>query len=273
MTRPLYTAVLALAAAAPAGAGPLRPHEAATVADALAVVEENARAREGGIPAEMLAEAEGVAIIPGVIKGGFVFGGSRGQGVVMLRAADGTWSNPVFVTLTGGSVGLQAGISSTDLVLLFRARRSVERFLHDRGKLTLGGDAAVAAGPLGRQASAATDAQLRAEIYSYSRSRGLFGGVSLGGNVIRINRDANELFYGKRGVTVAEIVSGEGVVVPEVAAKLRVALTNQAPPPPPLSAEPPLLLPEPAPLPPPGTVPLPAPLLPPPAPLPPPGGG
>lgn len=146
------------------------------------------------IPAALLAEAQGVAIVPRVLKIGFVAGGRRGHGVVLIRDAEGGWSLPRFVRLTGGSVGWQAGIQGTDVVLVFRTRRSVENLLN--GKFTIGVDAAAAAGPVGRNAAAATDASLQAEILSYSRSRGLFLGASIDGSAIELDEGANGAFYG-----------------------------------------------------------------------------
>lgn len=146
------------------------------------------------IPAKLLAEAQGLAVIPRVIKIGFVAGGRRGHGVVMVRDAEGGWSQPRFVKLTGGSVGWQAGVSGTDVVLVFRTRRSVEGLL--KGKFTVGVDAAAAAGPVGRNAAAATDTSLKAEILSYSRSRGLFLGASIDGSAIELDEGANTAFYG-----------------------------------------------------------------------------
>jgi lipid-binding SYLF domain-containing protein len=146
------------------------------------------------IPAKLLSEAQGVAIIPRVIKIGFVAGARRGYGVVLVRDGEGGWSLPRFVRLTGGSVGWQAGVQGTDVVLVFRTRRSVENLL--KGKFTIGVDAAAAAGPVGRNAAAATDASLQAEILSYSRSRGLFLGASIDGSAIELDNDANSAFYG-----------------------------------------------------------------------------
>jgi lipid-binding SYLF domain-containing protein len=144
-----------------------------------------------GIPAKLLADAQGVAIVPRVVKVGFVVAGRRGHGLVMTRTEKGEWSEPTFVTLTGGSVGFQAGVESTDVVLVFRKKDSLDRVLSGKGKLTLGADASIAAGPLGRQAAASTDEKLAAEIYSYSRSRGLFAGVSLNGAGLVNDRDTN----------------------------------------------------------------------------------
>jgi SH3 domain-containing YSC84-like protein 1 len=146
------------------------------------------------IPAKLLSEAHGVAIVPRVLKIGFVAGGRRGYGVVLVRDDEGGWSLPRFVRLTGGSVGWQAGVQGTDVVLVFRTRRSVENLL--KGKFTIGVDAAAAAGPVGRNAAAATDASLQAEILSYSRSRGLFLGASIDGSAIELDEGANSVFYG-----------------------------------------------------------------------------
>jgi SH3 domain-containing YSC84-like protein 1 len=146
------------------------------------------------IPAALLSEAQGVAVIPDVIKIGFVAGIRRGHGVVMVRGDDGQWSYPQFVTLTGGSVGWQAGVQGTDVVLVFMTPKSVEGLM--RGKFTIGADASAAAGPVGRNAAAATDARLRAEILSYSRSRGLFVGLSLDGSAIEVDAASQAAFYG-----------------------------------------------------------------------------
>jgi lipid-binding SYLF domain-containing protein len=121
-----------------------------------------------------------------------------GHGLVLNRNPDGSWGGPAFVVLGGASVGLQAGVQSTDVLLVFKTRRSLDRVLMGKGKLTLGADAAVAAGPVGRQAGAATDARLQAEIFSYSRSRGLFAGVSLEGAAIVYDYDANQIYAQNR---------------------------------------------------------------------------
>ncbi len=146
------------------------------------------------IPERMLMDAHAVAIIPNVIKIGFIGGVRRGHGVLLVRDRDGEWGLPQFITITGGSVGFQIGAQSSDVILVFRSERSIERLT--RGRFTLGADAAVAAGPVGRRVEAATDLQLRAEILSYARSRGLFAGVSLDGSVIEFDRFAHQAFYG-----------------------------------------------------------------------------
>jgi SH3 domain-containing YSC84-like protein 1 len=167
---------------------------ATTVAESEQVLSELVAIPGKQIPASLLAEAQGIAIIPRVIKIGFVAGARRGHGVVLVRDTDGSWSLPRFVTLTGGSVGWQAGVQGTDVVLVFTTRRSVEGLLN--GKFTIGVDAAAAAGPVGRNASAATDTSLQAEILSYSRSRGLFLGASIDGSAIEFDSGANMAFYG-----------------------------------------------------------------------------
>ncbi|CAN5542383.1 hypothetical protein BH11PLA2_BH11PLA2_28170 [soil metagenome] len=147
-----------------------------------------------GIPPKLMDEAKAIAIIPNTVKVGFVFGGRVGHGLVMTKNDKGEWSDPTFITLGGASVGFQAGISSTDVVLVFKKKDTLEKVLAGKGKLTLGADAAVAAGPLGRQAAAATDGKLEAEIYSYSRSRGLFAGVSLDGAALMHDKDNTDMF-------------------------------------------------------------------------------
>jgi len=187
----LLAGLLLILAAAPLRAG---GPELETVESAAEVVRSFS-----AIPTAMLRDATGVAVIPGLIKAGFLVGGRFGRGVVLPRNPDGSWGDPVFVTLAGGGFGLQAGIQSADVILVFKTANSLNRVLRGGGKLTLGGDAGVAAGPVGRQAEAATDAQLRAEIYSYSRSRGLFAGVSLQGAALWADPQANWAFYGARG--------------------------------------------------------------------------
>jgi lipid-binding SYLF domain-containing protein len=145
------------------------------------------------IPPEILSYAQGVAVIPGVLRMGLVFGGRRGRGVVTVREDDGSWSNPAFITLTGGSVGAQIGVESMDIVLIFGSARSVRNI--GRGKFTLGGDAAVTAGPVDRVARATTDMTFTSEVYAYSDSRGLFAGASLEGTRLAMDANANGSFY------------------------------------------------------------------------------
>lgn len=231
-----------------------------------------------GIPPALMQDAQGVAVIPNVLKAGFVIGGRHGRGVVLVREADGSWGNPLFVSLTGGSIGWQVGVQSTDVVLVFKTRNSLDRILKGKGKLTLGADVGVAAGPIGRQAEAATDAQLKAEIYSYSRSRGLFAGVSLEGAAFLVDESANELFYHLRGVSPGDLSAMKGVQSPAVD-KLKAQLTKISvltppapiaypmqiitPPIPPETSPPPVVVPIPVPAPPPPPMAPPPPVVPP----------
>ncbi|HXR85035.1 MAG TPA: lipid-binding SYLF domain-containing protein [Hanamia sp.] len=150
---------------------------------------------KGKIPTELLQITQGIIVVPKLINAGFVVGGKRGRGIAMVKNPDGTWSDPLFVTITGGSVGFQAGIQSVDLVLIFKNRSTLENI--GEGSFTLGGDISVAAGPVGRSSTARTDYKLDAEVYSYSRSKGLFAGISLGGSAITVDDEANKAFYGK----------------------------------------------------------------------------
>jgi lipid-binding SYLF domain-containing protein len=173
--------------------------------NAVRVLREVMQAPDKAIPQDLLRNAKAIAVIPDMVKAGLIFGGRRGEGLISVKSPDGTWSNPSFITLTGGSVGFQAGVSSTDVILVFRTQRGVDSIVN--GKFTMGADAAAAAGPVGRTATAATDAQMKAEIYSYSRSRGLFAGVALDGSVLRIDYDANSAIYGA-GITPRRIFEG-----------------------------------------------------------------
>ena len=168
------------------------------------------------LPAAMLQKAEGVAIFPGMIKGGFILGVNYGRGVLHVRNPDRSWSAPVMVTMGGGSLGFQVGVQSADILLVFATPRSLEGMLQGQ-KVTLGADASVAAGPVGVQANAGTDARLGAEIYSYARSRGLFMGVSLGGADLSVDHNANAVLYGRFGTTVADVFQNRGIGIrPEV---------------------------------------------------------
>ena len=204
--------------------------EAATVESASEVLQALCALPVKGIPPALMQDAQGVAIIPNVLKAGFVVGGRFGRGVVLVRKADGGWGNPLFITLVGGGIGWQLGVQSTDVVLVFKTQRSLDRFLKGKGKLTLGADVAVAAGPLGRQAEAATDAQLKAEIFSYSRSRGLFAGLSLEGAAILSDWGADEAYYHVRGGRPADIMVGKGLAIPAGAEQLKGQLTRLSTP-------------------------------------------
>jgi SH3 domain-containing YSC84-like protein 1 len=180
--------------------------EARRVRDAASVFGEIMGADDRGIPQSILSKAEGIAVFPSMVRGGFIVGGMRGRGILSSRN-NGEWSPPAFLTLTGGSFGLQIGGQAVDLILVINDRRGLENLVANQFKL--GADVAVAAGPVGRDAQAATDLQLRAQILSYSRSRGLFAGVTVNGSTVRQDRDANQRFYGQP-LETKQIVFGGG---------------------------------------------------------------
>ncbi|WP_425396013.1 lipid-binding SYLF domain-containing protein [Aeoliella sp.] len=198
------------------GATYAQMREDETVRASIQVLNEVMAVPAQAIPQRLLADAQGVAIIPNVIKGGFVIGARHGRGTLVVRDDNGAWHAPVFVTLTGGSVGWQAGVQSTDVILVFKTKQSIQGIFSN--KFTLGVDAAAAAGPVGRQASAATDLQLKAEVYSYARSRGLFLGASLDGSMLKVDGLANADYYRSPGPQ-------QPVVVPPAAVEL-VQLVN-----------------------------------------------
>ena len=198
--------------------------EDARLITATQVLEELRATPDQNVPDWLMQRAYGVAVIPEVIKGAFIFGGRYGNGVLSVRDTLGRFSNPIFITLTGGSVGWQVGATSTDVVLVFVTARSVENFA--RGKFTLGADASVAAGPVGRQTEAA--AGINAEIYSYSRSRGLFAGVALDGTVIAFDHHANNSFYHGDEVTTTEITSGKVTTHAETARRFLASVAASA---------------------------------------------
>jgi lipid-binding SYLF domain-containing protein len=179
---------------------------------------------EQSVPTWMLERAYGIVVIPQVIKGAVIFGGRGGRGCMAVRNADGNWSNPVFVTLGGGSWGFQFGVQSSDVVLVLMSRQSVEGI--SGGKVTLGADASVAAGPLGRSASANTDASFKAQVLSYSRSEGLFFGVALDGSVISVDDKYNWSAYDQADLYASEIMEGKTKTVPPGAKEFTAALTR-----------------------------------------------
>lgn len=226
----LCLATVGVAPATAQVALPPATKELQTVSAAKTVLDEFGGLQIESIPPAMLSSAQGIAIFPNMIKGGFILGVNYGQGVLMVRRSDGTWSPPGIVTMGGGSLGFQAGVQAADIVLVFATPRSLEGML--RGdKVTLGADANVALGPIGRSANAGTDARLGAEIYSYARSRGLFLGVSVNGASISLDNNANTMLYGRSGVTPADIYNANGLAFhPEVAALINdVTARAQAP--------------------------------------------
>ncbi len=190
------------------------------------VLDESLQMPEQNIPTWLLERAYAVAVVPSVIKVGLGIGGRRGKGVMVVRRDSGSWSNPVFVNLTGGSFGFQVGVQSTDVVLVFTSRQSIEGIVG--GKITLGADAAVAAGPIGRQSSAATDIGLTAQVYSYSRASGLFAGVALDGSALTIDNRSNESFYGRPGILASEIIRSDAAKAPPPAETFIAAIARSA---------------------------------------------
>jgi SH3 domain-containing YSC84-like protein 1 len=185
------------------------------IRDSRAVLRELMQTPDRSIPRDLLESAKCIAVIPTEIKGAFIVGAQYGKGLAMCRTRQG-WSAPVFLTVAGGSFGFQIGGAATDLVLVFRNREGLQHLLSDKFKI--GADATAAAGPVGRNTSAATDVEMRAEILTYSRSRGIFAGVSLDGTVVSPDPSGDEALYGKN-VDREAILRGR-VSVPEVAQRL-----------------------------------------------------
>lgn len=206
--RSIFLLAVALTVATPAIAGPQEDKRSRNAVRVLAEIQD---IPEQAIPDKLLDDARAVVVIPDTIKAGLVIGGRRGYGLMSVKGTDGSWSNPVFIKLTGGSIGFQAGVQSSDVILVFRNDRSLDDIVN--GKFTLGADAGVAAGPVGRNAAAATDGQLKAEIWSWSRARGLFAGVALDGAVLQIDDTANQQAYGLR-TTPRMIIEGRIGVSP-----------------------------------------------------------
>jgi len=199
------TAVFLLAG----GAAQAQSEQEKRLLTATEVVRDIADDSEKTIPADLLDRARGIAVIPQVVKVGFIVGGQHGKGVMVVRKDDGSWSNPFFLSFSSGSVGLQFGAQAADVVLLFMTDKSTEAVRE--GKFTLGADATATAGPIGRQAGA------KAEIYSYSFTKGLFAGLSAEGAVLNVDDDSNGTYYGKSRVSVNDIVRGRGVGTPSSA--------------------------------------------------------
>ncbi len=195
------------------------------VAEAADVLDQLLRIPEKSIPPSLLSRAYAVAVIPSVVKAGFVLGARHGKGIIVIRQDDDSWSNPAFITLTGGSIGWQAGVESIDVVLVFKTRKGVADIAN--GKLTLGADASIAAGPVGRHAEIATDLKFAAEVMSYSRSRGLFAGVALEGTGITMDRKANSAFYNSTSMSPEKIFASSPNIAPDIANTFVQLLTAQ----------------------------------------------
>jgi len=209
--RALLVAVAAVLAAAPLLAR-AQSDEEKRITDSAAVLETLVRAPDQEIPDYILERAEAIVVIPSLVKGGFIVGAQHGRGIMSVRDREtNTWGAPGFVVLTGGSIGWQIGLQAVDLVLLVMNREGVKDLLDNEFKL--GANASVAAGPVGRQGEASTDASLSAQILAYSRAKGLFAGLSLEGASLRIDRDAIERFYGK-SISKDEMVRGISITTP-----------------------------------------------------------
>jgi lipid-binding SYLF domain-containing protein len=169
--------------------------EVERIQKSIAVLRDLTTAPEEGIPQYLLERAEAIVVIPSLVRGGFIVGAKHGKGVVSVRdRANNTWSPPAFMNMTGGSIGWQIGAEAVDLVLLVMNKNGVDELLEDR--FTLGGNLSVAAGPVGRSASAATNAQVSSQIVAYSKAKGLFAGATLEGAALHEDDDSNEAFYG-----------------------------------------------------------------------------
>lgn len=190
----LLLALVVFGLAASAFAGDDTDSKAADrVKSAATILEEIQSAPDTGIPDEIMGSAECVAVVPSMLKGGFVFGARYGRGVASCRTAKG-WSDPAFFTIQGGSFGLQIGGQAVDLIMLVMNQRGMDNLLNSKFKL--GADASVAAGPVGRHAAADTDWKMRAQVLSYSRARGVFAGLELNGAVVKVDRESTLEFYG-----------------------------------------------------------------------------
>ena len=203
----LFTALAGLVLALSTTGAWAQAREQGRLLMASQVLEELRTARDQYIPDRLLERAYAIAVIPDMTKIAFFAGGRRGHGVLVVRDKDGRFTSPTFITMTGGSFGWQWGVSSTDIMLVFTTRKGVEGITG--GKFTLGADASVAAGPVGRQASASTDTSFKAEVYSYSRTRGVFAGLAIDGTALSIDDGANETFYGKPDILASDIISGK----------------------------------------------------------------
>jgi lipid-binding SYLF domain-containing protein len=224
VNRKLVTAAVVLLGLLPPALLSAQAAEIGRIADATLAFQDIMAIPDKTVPEYLLRDAAGIAIIPGVVKVGFIVGGEYGKGLLLLQSEDGNWSNPIFITLSGGSIGWQLGAQSADFILVFKTKRSVDSVLTD--KLTLGVDVAAAAGPLGRRARASTDMQLKAEIYSYSRSRGFFAGLSLDGALIQIDDAANAAFYDVNYISPRDIQARKDFKLPAEAVQLKRTISD-----------------------------------------------
>ena len=219
--RSLALALAATLALGATAAQARRHDDADKLADAARVLEVFATDEQHGIPVQILEQARGIVVIPGLFRGGFMIGGRRGRGVISIRSPSGAWSNPAFVTLTGGSLGAQFGAEKADLVLVFENERAIRNI--QAGKFTLGGDASAIGGPMGRRSTGVMTG--KAEVYAYMHSRGLFAGATFEGVRLDIDEDADDAFYGRGG---AKAFGEQGVGTPAAALPFLDALRRSA---------------------------------------------
>ena len=218
--RGALTALMMFGLAMPTGAVDVSTREANRIQEAATVLKEIHGVPDKDIPQDLWDKAECVIVVPGLKKAAFVIGGEYGKGLMSCRRS-GQWSAPIFMQIGKGSWGLQIGAQSIDLVLLVMNANGMEKML--RNKVSLGAEASVVAGPVGRDARAATDAQMKAEILSYSRTQGLFAGINLSGGVVRADVDDNVDLYGK-AIAAKDVVMGSSVKAPAVTDAFMAAL-------------------------------------------------
>jgi lipid-binding SYLF domain-containing protein len=218
--------VLFLLVVSAAAFPPDRSDEVKRLQRATEVFQEIMKTPDKGIPEDLLDKADCIAVVPGLKKGGLGIGGKYGKGVIMCRKPGHNWTAPLFITIEGGSFGLQLGFEQIDVVMLIMNRKGVEKLIGD--KFTVGADASAAAGPVGRQTSAQTNIRMDAEILTYSRAKGLFAGISLDGATLRPDKDGNRDFYGK-DIDARKILLEGTVEMPAEARSLASALSWQSP--------------------------------------------
>jgi len=192
--------------------------------ESIKIIEDLASAENKGLPISMIQKSEGIVIVPEIVKAGFIFGGKHGKGIALIKDENGQWSNPIWVKLTGGSFGWQIGVQKIELILVFKDRDNIKSITD--GEFEIGGDASATAGPVGRSASAGTNVKMEAEIYSYSKSKGLFAGISVNGSKLSMDDKRNDEFYGIEDVAAEDIFSNSVSAHEATIANLKSALNN-----------------------------------------------
>ncbi|MFO0959803.1 MAG: lipid-binding SYLF domain-containing protein [Isosphaeraceae bacterium] len=224
MTSAIAMLLLVLPAAPQLGAAKAREHDDRIMLESVDTIDSLVADPKVGITRELVNESAGVAIIPTMVRAGLIVGGRGGRGTLLVRTADGGWSNPMFISVGGASFGLQAGATASEVVLVFRTRKSVDRFFKGQGQFNLGGDVGFAVGT-GRDLGTATDLRLKSEILQYSRSQGFYAGASLQGANVKLDWNANFAYYGD--FTPPEVlVKGRAERIPEPAFRLMEELNS-----------------------------------------------